>query len=473
MARLLGWPLALGVTLGVVVTAVLGVVSLRNDGEYARLVADGDRALAAADLGSAIEAYTGAITLNPDSMAAHMKRGLAYRQRHELEAALRDLRRAADLDPSAPRVFEWLGDVSLDLGRYGRAAEHFGQSVRLDDRQADVHYKLGVARYREGRAGAAVEPLRRAIGLAPAHAESHYLLGLCFRDLGRLDEASTALTAAARLAPGMLAVREARADVYQARGDLPRAVDELNALAALEPERAERAVAVGGAYARAGRHDAAVLALGRAAERFPTSALVFTTLGSVWLRAADDGDPVAADKALAALARAAQLEGATAATWTQLAQARLRRGDLAGAERDLTEALAREPVPADAYRLLADVLERGRRFEDARDALARFAALAAGTAAAGAVSPRLGDLSMRAGDPHRAAYWYDRAGAEFGPSAGLWLKRAEADLTRGDPDRARTWVREGLELDPGHAGLRALAARLGRASSPPADRQPL
>jgi tetratricopeptide (TPR) repeat protein len=473
MTRLLGWPLALAVTLAVVVTAVLGVVSLRNEQEHARLLAEGDRALAAADLGSAIEAYTGAITLNPESMAAHMKRGLAYRQRHELEAAARDLRRAADLDPSAPRVFEWLGDVNLDLGRYARAAEQFDQSVRLDERQADVHYKLGVARYREGRAGAAVEPLRRAIGLAPGHAEAHYLLGLCFRDLGRLDDAGVALMAAARLAPGMLAVREARADVYQARGDVSRAVDELNALSALEPERAERAVAVAAAYARAGRHDAAVLALGRAAERFPTSALVFTTLGSIWLRAADDGDPVASEKALTALARASQLEGATASTWTQLGHARLRRGDLTGAEHALTEALAREPVPADAYRFLADVLERERRFEEARDALARYAALAAGTAAAAAVSPRLGDLSMRAGDPHRAAYWYDRAGAELGPSAGLWLKRAQADLTRGDRDRARVLVREGLDLEPGHAGLRALTARLGRDSALRSSRHPL
>ena len=45
-------------------------------------------------------------------MAAHLKRGLAYRERGEPEAALRDLRRASELDPSAPRVFEWQGDVN-------------------------------------------------------------------------------------------------------------------------------------------------------------------------------------------------------------------------------------------------------------------------------------------------------------------------------------------------------------------------
>ncbi|MEZ5418743.1 MAG: tetratricopeptide repeat protein [Vicinamibacterales bacterium] len=201
MARLLGWPLAGAVTLAAAVTAVLAVVSVRTEREHARLVAAGDEALAAADLGGAIEAYTGAITLNPDSTAAHLKRGLAYRQRRELDAALRDLRLASELDPTSPRIFEWQGDVLLELGRYARAAERFERSVALDDRQPDVHYKLAVARYREGRAGTAVDPLQRAVALAPGHAQAHYLLGVCLRDLGRLDEAASALDAAARLAP--------------------------------------------------------------------------------------------------------------------------------------------------------------------------------------------------------------------------------------------------------------------------------
>ncbi len=462
MSRFLGWPLALAVTLGVAVAAVLAVVSITTERDYTRLVAAGDTALAAADLGAAIEAYTGALTLNPDSMAAHLKRGLAYRQRRELEAALRDLRRASELDPSAPRVFEWQGDVNLDLGRFARAAENYDESARLDDRQPDVHYKRAVARYRNGSAGAAIDPLRRAIALAPEHAHAHYLLGVSLRDVARLDEASEALATAARLMPGLLAIREARADVFEARGQTARAVDELNALAALEPERAERAVAVAAAYANAGRHEAAVLALGRAAERFPESALVFTTLGGVWMRAAEAGDSVALDKALAALERAAAMRDANGDTLALLGQARLRAGDLDGAERDLRAAVLRLPVKPEAYRALADVCERLNRPAEALDALARFATLAAGTPAAGAVAPRLGDLAMRAGDPHGAAYWYERATAELGPSAGLQLKRAEADMSRGDREHARQMIGTGLELEPGHRGLRALERALDR-----------
>ena len=70
MLKFFGWPVALVLTLAVTVGAVLAFVSLRNEREYARLVVAGDAALAATDLAGAIEAYTGAITLRPDSMVA-------------------------------------------------------------------------------------------------------------------------------------------------------------------------------------------------------------------------------------------------------------------------------------------------------------------------------------------------------------------------------------------------------------------
>jgi tetratricopeptide (TPR) repeat protein len=461
VSRLFGWPVALAVTLAVTVGAVLAFVSLRTEREYARFVVAGDAALAGGDLAGAIEAYTGAITLNPDSMAAHMKRGLAYRQRNEPDAALRDLRRASELDATAPRVFEWQGDVNLGLGRFARAAERFEQSLALDDRQANVQYKLAVARYREGRTGAAIDPLRRAIVLAPTLAEAQYLLGLSLRDTGRLNEALAALNVAAKIAPGMLEVREARASVLQTRGNVARAVDDLEALAALEPERPERALAVGLAYARAGRHDAAVIALGRAAERFPDASAVFTALGRVWLKAAESsGDRVALDKALAALTRAAALDPPTAETLSLLGRARHRAGDLTGAERDLRGAIAQVPAPAEAYAALADVLERRARLLEARDVLGQYATLVAGTPAAGATAPRLGELSMRIGDPHGAVYWYERAVVELGPSAPLLYRQAEAEVSRGRRERALELLAAGLLLEPAHTGLLVLKRTL-------------
>src|SRR3979409_82778 len=82
--------------------------------DYRTHLARGDAALRGEQTFAAIEAYSGAIALRPDSMLAHLRRGEAYQRRGDagdLNAATHDFRAAADLDPTAPRPLAELGDV--------------------------------------------------------------------------------------------------------------------------------------------------------------------------------------------------------------------------------------------------------------------------------------------------------------------------------------------------------------------------
>ena len=171
------------------VGVVLAWYSVRQEREFQRLIAAGDAALAADQTYGAIEAFSGALVLKSDSMLAHLKRGDTYRRRGELTAALRDLREAASLDPSAPRPVELLGDVNTAMGRYPRAAEHYRTFIALDDRSPRVLYKLALAYYRNGQAQDAIGPLRSAVAMNDRFTEAHYLLGMCLRDRGQDDEA--------------------------------------------------------------------------------------------------------------------------------------------------------------------------------------------------------------------------------------------------------------------------------------------
>ena len=195
--------------------AVYTVYATERD--YDRLIATGDQAVAADQPFQALEAYSGAIALHPDSMLAHLKRGMTYRIRGELDAALKDLRRATELDPTAPRPQELVGDVNLSLLRFERAAERYQAYLALDDQSARVFYKLGLARYRAGQARAAIEPLQKAVQLDKSLAAAHLLLGLCLRDQGQAREASAALETASRLNPALTAPREALAALYGGR----------------------------------------------------------------------------------------------------------------------------------------------------------------------------------------------------------------------------------------------------------------
>ena len=139
-------------------SAALAYQAAARDRDYRALLGQGDTALADDQTFGAIEAYSGAIALRPDSMLAHLRRGETYQRRSELEAATRDFRRAADLDPSATRPLEALGDVLYQRGRYLRSAEIYERRLAVDSLSARVSYKLALARY---RAGQSIRRLRR------------------------------------------------------------------------------------------------------------------------------------------------------------------------------------------------------------------------------------------------------------------------------------------------------------------------
>src|SRR5919106_3587370 len=172
--------------------------------EYDRRIAAGDAAATADQPFQALEAYSGAIALRPDSMLAHLKRGITYQRHGELENARRDLRRATELDPTATRPQELAGDVNMALGRYDRAAARYETFLTLDDSATRIHYKLALARYRGGQIARAIKPLQDAVRLDKSLAAAHLLLGLCLREQGHAARARASLETAVLLEPGMI-----------------------------------------------------------------------------------------------------------------------------------------------------------------------------------------------------------------------------------------------------------------------------
>jgi tetratricopeptide (TPR) repeat protein len=456
--------------LAVILVAIAGVAgalafgALANEREFDRRIADGDASVVAERPFQAIEAYSGAIALRPDSMLAHFKRGSVYQSQNQLEAALRDFRSAAGIDPSSLRALESLGDANVALGRHDRAIERYEAFKALDDRNPRVLYKLGLARYRAGRGRDAIPVLQQALSIDPAMGEAHYVLGLVQRDLDQMPAARKSLEEAARRSPAsQTSAREALANVYLLDGDYGRAINQLEALAALEPTRADRVVAVGLAQARAGREDAAVITLGRAVERFPDVAQVYAALGHVWLTEAERrGDRVALNKALEALQQAAGRSDTTSDTYTELGRAWMLAGDRQAAERALRQAVAKLPVPPDAYRQLADVMARDGRIQDARDALLKYATLVGDEKPLATVATQIADYSVRLGEPALAVRWFDRAIDEAGPSTALQVRLADAAYRAGDVARAHQVVDEGLAAEPGNRPLQQLKRRLPR-----------
>ncbi len=443
--------------------AVGGYAAASREREYRKLVAVGDSALARDDTFVAVEAFSGAIALRPGSMLAYLKRGEAYFRRGELQNARRDLRMAASLDTTSVRALEALGDVNYALKEYERAADRYADCLRLDDSAARIQYKVGLAHFHAGRASAALKPLARAVAMAPGDATAQYVLGLTLRDLGRIKEAIEALKRAVTLSPGFTEPRIELATVYESIGRTSDEIEQLEALAALGP-RPERAVALGLAYAKAGRTSQAVVTLGGAAERFPDTPQVYVALGRVWLDAAQArNDRIALGKAVEALEGALTAADPTSETLALYGRALHLSGELDTAEQTLIEAVQRMPIEPLAFVYLADVAERLGHTERARDALVSYRALVPtsdGTADRLAPAVRIADLAIKSGDAATAVRWYRRAADASPGSARLLGKLADAAWAAGDPPLARTSLARALELRPTDPALLALARRI-------------
>jgi tetratricopeptide (TPR) repeat protein len=463
------------VTTGLAIAAVAGAVAFQTaarEREYRGFLTGGDAAVAADQSFGAIENYSGAIALRPDSMLAHLRRGQTYRQRGDLAAAARDFRSAAMLDPSATRPLEEWADVLYQQKRFRRAAEIYRAALRLDERDAGVTFRLALALFRSRDLTGALAAVGQALRLDRASSDAHYLMGMCLRENGDAPGAIAAFERAVERSPGMIPAREELADLYAAAGRRNEELEQMQLIAALDRDHVARQVAVGLTHARASRatRDAsrqerqanlAILTLGSVLERVPENPAASGALGEVWLDLAQSqGDPDDMRKAIAALEGPAAIPGAPSSSLALYGRALLLNGQHEAAERVLQQAVSRYPVEPAAFLDYATAAEQRRHFEPARAALIDYSALVTGDRDFPTRALRIGQLSLRLDDPATAMVWLTRAQPQLDDDARLYAAMAAAQQRLGDHAAARAALTRGLELAPGDAELTALGRSL-------------
>ena len=442
------------------VAVALAYQAAARDRDYRAYLTRGDTALRDDQTFGAIEAYSGAIALRPDSMLPHLRRGEAYQRRGDLEEAARDFRAAAALDPTATRPLEALGDALYAMKRFERAAETYARDLRVDDRAAGVSYKLALARYRSGDIDAALTTLASTLRLNDQLPDAFYLLGLCLRDKHQTSEAVKAFENTVALAPGHIAAREELADLYGSAGRRAEEIEQLQMIASLDREHVERQVALGLAQARAGHEEVAVLTLGSALERTPGQPLLYRALGQVWLdRAQAHNDRVFLSKALEALDRVASSPDATSDVLTLYGRALQLDGQLDAAERALQQASTRYPLEPTSLVLYATLAERQGHLDAGRQALIDYAGLVADDTDALTHATRIATLSVKLNDPPTAVSWLERALRIVPDDVRLMAQLADAQMRAGDGPAAQGTIARGLEKDPTNRALLALGRR--------------
>lgn len=444
----------------IVALAVNAVQQIGHERQVRDLLVKGEQALARGQSYQAIEFFSGAIALRPNSMPAYFRRGEAYRDQRQDDRAVRDFLEASRLSPTASEPLVALGELYDQQGDPARAAEWYGQAnSRLKDTAPTLLYSLALALYRSGNPAAAREPLRRALARDDASAEGHYLLGLVSRDAQDFDGALVSLERAVRLAPSLVAAREELADLYRERGRDAEELAQLRALTEVD-QGVDRRIALGLAEARREHFEAALTTLRAAESSAPNDSQVALAIGRVLLtRAERSRDLKLANQARVALERAL---GGTARRSEGLAlfgRALYLSGDIAGAERILQEALATSPIDAEAFDFYADTAAAAGHPLPARDALMDLDALAGDAGPRTQRTARLrriGALSLDAGDPRTALTFLTQASdAEPRDAVTLGLL-ARARWQTGDAEGAKLALHQALALDASDSTLQRL-----------------
>jgi tetratricopeptide (TPR) repeat protein len=248
------------------------------------------------DPARALDAYDGALNLQPDSMPALQQAAAIAERRGELERSLSYWIRAKKLKPEDPAILLGFGRVCLKLDLLDDAEPALTSAASLRPGDPTYQYTLAAAKVGKRQFEAAQTLLEALIKKQPNDPQLQYALGSVLYIQGHLDEAAARLRESVRLQPEQLASYHYLALVARDQGHDAEAIEMLEKLLQRYPDHAASCEALGGLLMSAQRYAEAERYLRTAISRNATSVKANYQLGLLLARM---GRKDEADKQLA------------------------------------------------------------------------------------------------------------------------------------------------------------------------------
>jgi tetratricopeptide (TPR) repeat protein len=191
------------------------------------------------DMEGAERDFEQAIGVQPDYAAAFNNRGVARKAKHDLDGALQDYDEAIRLQPDFAIAFNNRGNARKDKGDLEGALQDYDEAIRLKSDYAGAFYNRGSARADKGDPDGAIADYTEAIRLKPDYAEAFYNRGNARKAKGDPDGAIADFIEAIRFRPDYAKAFNNRSGVRKAKGDLDGAIQDLNEAIRLMPDFAE------------------------------------------------------------------------------------------------------------------------------------------------------------------------------------------------------------------------------------------
>jgi tetratricopeptide (TPR) repeat protein len=120
---------------------------------------------------------------------AYYNRGLAYARSNQYEEAIKDFKKALELNPKYAGAYNNRGNVYHELKQYKKAIEDYKEALELNPNLTVTYYNRGIAYCKLNKTEEAIEDYNAAIKLNSKYAKAYYNRGIAYYDLDNYEKA--------------------------------------------------------------------------------------------------------------------------------------------------------------------------------------------------------------------------------------------------------------------------------------------
>ncbi len=240
----------------------------------------------------------------------HNQRGIELADRGWRDEAMREFRRAVELDPDSAHAHDNLATVLADKGELREALVAYLKAIELEPQAPTTHYNLASFLATFG-ADLAVAEYKETLALEWEYPDAHLNLGLTYAERGQFQEAIDSYNEALKIDPKDPVAKHELATVLMDMGKPGDAIPLLRDVVKVEADNLDAWVDLGNCYATKGIYSESERALVRALEI--DAADLMANYHMAALRAAQ-GDN---DRCLEALRLAAKADRERVRAWVE------------------------------------------------------------------------------------------------------------------------------------------------------------
>ncbi len=251
---------------GVCIALLVYLAQAGSAPEYARLVNNAAKLLQENRPDSAIRELTRAAALEPRSPAVHLLLGQAYlgKGTPELVAeAKAEFQQARELDPELVMASYYIAKIDLDLGRVGSAEGELRRAIEKRPREHYLLALLGEVRRRQGRPDDAVALTTQALESDPQAIPAYFYRALAWWDRKDGARAMDDLNRVLSSPYATVEAHQTAGSIHLYHNRLPQAEASFRKAAQLGPDRAEPRLRLAQVLRRQRRYDLALKELAR------------------------------------------------------------------------------------------------------------------------------------------------------------------------------------------------------------------